>query len=248
MASDYPHLPNAPIVEALIDFRVRLPDGFDIEILRALHGEIEEDFPRVETQKLIEGRFHFSEEGVVTEGEKPAIRGFRMLSENGTDIVQFRRDGFTFSRLHPYTRWQTFFDHGWNLWKLYAGAADPGGVTRLATRFINRLKCPLEFDLEEYFRAPPEVPDGVPDALASFLYRYVLAPVDDVVANVTLTTERATAGQGFTSIVFDIDCYVGKGLGADEDLAIRATFAKLREMKNRIFFRSLTPTALEAFE
>lgn len=49
MASDYPHLPNAPIVEALIDFRVRLPDGFDIEILRALHGEIEEDFPRVET-------------------------------------------------------------------------------------------------------------------------------------------------------------------------------------------------------
>lgn len=248
MTSEYPHLPNAPIVEALIDLRVGLADDFDVEVLRALHEQIVTDFPRLETQQLIQGKLHFSASGIVAEDTEHAIRGFRMLSADGKDIVQFRRDGFTFSRLHPYTQWATFFDRSWDLWRLYARTVDPSGVTRLATRFINRLKCPLEFDLGEYFEAPPEVPDGVPDVFASFLYKYVLAPVDGITSNVTLTTERWTTGEDFTSVVFDIDCYVRKDLRADEDETLKSIFLKLREMKNRIFFRSLTPAALEAFK
>ena len=246
--TDYPYLPNAPIVEALVDLRVQLPAGFNVEVLRDLHGSVAATYPRVEAQRLLQGKLHFSREGMVAQGPSRAVLGFRMLSEDGRNVVQFRRDGFTFSRLRPYTEWPALYEEAWRLWELYREVAQPSGVSRLATRFINRLQCPPSFRLEEYFRAPPEIPAGVPNVMASFLYRYVLAPVDGITSNVTLATEPSAPGVGYTSVVFDIDCYVNKEFRPDEAERIASIFANLHDMKNRIFFSSLTDKAIDAFK
>lgn len=246
--TDYPHLPNAPVVEALVDLRVQLPTDFDVEVLRTLHGRVAATYPRIETQRLIQGKVQFSGAGMVAKGQSRTVLGFRLLSQDGKNVVQVRRDGFTFSRLSPYTDWSTLYEEAWRLWELYRESANPSGVSRLATRFINRLQCPPSFRLEEYFRAPPEIPEGIPDVMASFLYRYVLAPVGDITANVTLATEPPAPGAGYSSVVFDIDCYVSREFLPDEATDIGAVFAGLHEMKNRIFFSSLTDKAIEAFK
>ena len=67
MTSTYPHLPNAPIVEALIDFRVLLPGDFDLQKLAKIHELIAEDYPRIETQHLVQRKFQFT-------GEELAVR------------------------------------------------------------------------------------------------------------------------------------------------------------------------------
>lgn len=43
--SEHPHLVNAPIREALIDFRVRLPPAFSPETLLALTEELSAQYP-----------------------------------------------------------------------------------------------------------------------------------------------------------------------------------------------------------
>lgn len=242
-----PHLSRAPIVEALVDLRVRMRDDFDVAALRTLHGSIQDDYPVVEEQRLTEGRFQLGQGGIISAAQDRSLRGFRVKGDDGRNIAQFRIDGFTFSRLAPYESWNALFAEGWRLWETYRARSEPRGVTRLATRFINRLVLPDESRLEDIFTAPPDVPQGVPDTFASFLYRYVLTPTNGITSNVTMATEANAPGQESLSIVFDIDCYVQEDLAPDADEVIRGHFEDLREMKNRIFFRSLTPTALEAY-
>lgn len=59
---DYPTLPRAPIVEGLIDLRVRLPEGFDVRSLAAFDAEIAERYPHLEQQFVHEGKLRFTAE------------------------------------------------------------------------------------------------------------------------------------------------------------------------------------------
>jgi uncharacterized protein (TIGR04255 family) len=248
MPTVYPHLPNAPIVEAIVDLRVRPQEQFDVMGLKELHSAIAEDYPTVEEQRLMQGRFQFSEAGLVSAGHGRAIRGFRATGREGRNVVQFRIDGFTFSRLTPYQTWESLFGEAWRLWGMYRRLAQPRAVTRLATRFVNRLTFSEQLRLEDYFVASPDVPDGLPDEFVSFLYRYSLPPVDGVSSNVTLMSEASSPGRHEAAIVFDIDCFVQEDdLVADDDQRIMDHFGNLRDMKNRIFFKSVTQKALERF-
>lgn len=248
MTSQYPHLANAPIVEALIDLRVLLPEGFNVRQLKEVHGQVEAEYPKIETQHLMQGKFRFTGEELVAAGQDKTIRGFRILGDEGRNIAQFRRDGFTFSRLKPYQSWETLYNESLRLWRLYRDVAKPRGINRLATRFINRIHCPPEFELGEYFASPPQVPDGMPDVVTSFLQRYVLYPTEGVNANVTLATESSSGAQKQGSVILDIDCYASEDVAPDDDERIETIFLKLWGMKNRIFFSNLTPQAIKAFE
>ena len=74
--SEYPRLPRAPIIEGLVDLRVRLPEGFEVESLAEFDPIIAADYPKLETQLIIEGKLHFSpEKGLTGEGGASAIRG-----------------------------------------------------------------------------------------------------------------------------------------------------------------------------
>jgi uncharacterized protein (TIGR04255 family) len=53
-AKDYPHLSKAPIVEAVIDFRVKLPSDFKLEVFHPLRTQLAEDYPGFEEQQIIE--------------------------------------------------------------------------------------------------------------------------------------------------------------------------------------------------
>lgn len=100
------HLLPPPIEEALIDFRVALPEGADDKKLEALHSRIKDRYPTKKT--LHEGRlgirFDFATEEHRTTETQHTKLGFRYESENGRQIAQFRMNGFTYSELAPYTR------------------------------------------------------------------------------------------------------------------------------------------------
>jgi hypothetical protein len=60
MSDNFPHLANAPIVEAIVDIRVRLPDGFEVARFKDLHPQFQSDYPEVEDRKLVEHKFEQS--------------------------------------------------------------------------------------------------------------------------------------------------------------------------------------------
>ena len=249
-ADEYPHLSKAPIVEAVIDFRVKLPSDFKLELLHPLRALLAEGYPDVEEQQTIEQMIK-QEPGQAAEFSTrvSGIQGYRLRSKDSKNVAQLRRDGFTFSRLNPYTKWDEVFNEAWRLWRMYAETANPSEISRIAVRYINRMPLPLPFsDPSEYLNAPPVVAEGWPSNMRTFLSRIVLhEPESEVSLNITQALERQSPGeQANVALLFDIDAYQDVSLPAD-GVTMRERFVKLREMKNRVFFKGLTHKAIDLF-
>ena len=141
--NDWPHLPNAPIVEALIDLRVQLPDEFSIKELAPFRDGLHESFPIIRKRKQIHAQLTFSPSAPpAVRVESPKPDGYMLTSADGTEVVQGRLDGYTFSRLRPYRDWDSLRDSARKFWEIYCDVAHPTSISRLAVRYINRLELP----------------------------------------------------------------------------------------------------------
>ncbi len=240
---DYPYLTNAPIREALIDFRVRLgPRGHsDIwEDLTSVAASLEADYSAPNPIYKYRGRIEFGSGGPVSTQEGSNLVGQRLVSSNQRNVAQLRLDGFTFSRLPPYKSWDRLVADAWLVWERYRRGMAPLGVERVAVRFINRIPVQSFDKLGTMFRKGPRVPDGEVDKL---YYRYQLVPSGGVTAIVSLATEDADE----RAMILDIDCFVRKPLPLHTDI-LRRELSKLRSAKNRVFFCTLTEDAIARFQ
>ncbi len=246
---EYPQLSKAPIVEAVIDFRVTLPSDFKLDAFQPLRSQLAKDYPGFEEQQIVEQTIKQAPGSAAEVSTRfSGIHGYRLLSSDGKNVVQLRRDGFTFSRLNPYTRWDEVFAEAWRLWCMYIEAAGPLELSRIAVRYINRMLLPLPFsNPEKYLKAPPVTAEGWPTEMNSFLSRVVMTESEsDVSVTVIQAFEPQVPGQSGVALIFDIDAYADVSLPPD-DVTIRQRFGKLREMKNRVFFNGLTTKTIDLF-
>ena len=175
-----------------------------------------------------------------------SIAGYRYSSEDKLNIAQFRMDGFTFSRLEPYNNWDEMKAEAARLWKIYADAVSPDPITRVGVRYVNVLKLPLGTELAEYLTAPPVIPDGLDQELGSFLTRLgIHAPAFE--AHGFLTQAYEVAHDNYAPIVLDIDVFTVKHFDPGKDEFWRY-LDLLRDLKNNVFFESITEKSLELFQ
>lgn len=239
--------PNAPITEALLDVRARLPVQTTLADLAAFQDHIRDRFPETKERKFFRADFKL--------GPEPSA----LVSASGSDgyffecskekkIVQARLDGFTFNKLKPYENWESFRSEARELWTLYFKIANPTKVTRIALRYINRIEVPLPMkNFKEYFLTSPEVAPELPQGVAHFFMRLVI-PNDDIgaVAVITQTMEEPTA-DGKLPLILDIDVWQ-KTEYEGENAKMWDEFEKLRIFKNDVFFNTTTDKAKELFE
>jgi len=242
------HLKNAPITEAIIDFRVQARPDFHAENFAALKASIGTRFPNVVERRGFEATFGM----VKGKGQPPAVKelglqGYFFKSEDGKTIAQFRVDGFTFNRLQPYTTWAELFPQAIDLWQLYSETAKPVIATRLALRYINRLPLPSgRIEFETYLRTAPVVPPELPQNVSAFLTRITIHDAAQVSAHISQALEWDPQTQR-PSVILDIDAFK-EGEFAPSDQAITDTFETLHSLKNNIFFNSVTDECLRQFE
>lgn len=247
--SQVTRFPNAPITEALLDIRAKLPSEVSLAKLATFHDSVREQYPAKQERVRWQGGIHFEPGGI------PEIRpasggpdGYRFTSTDGKQIVQARLDGFTFNKLKPYDRWETFRDEARRLWQHYLSIVAPESVTRIALRYINRIEIPLPMrDFKDYILTTPEIAPGLPQRLDSFFMRLVIPdPKTGGVTIVTETTEPITDSAQSLPFILDIDVFHVAAFAA-KDEAIWEKFGQLRDLKNDIFFKSVTPRAKEMF-
>lgn len=247
--AEYSLLPNAPITEALIDIRIKAKEDFDIARFLTLHDAISDQYPKKKTRHKWEGRFEFKKgETPITAGTEK-IDGYIFTSADGKQIFQARIDGFTFNRLKPYDKWETFRDEAFRLWQLYKDLVSPE-IIRVAVRFINKIDIPLSpqavLDFDNYLTGGPIVPKGLPQGISSFLTRVVIRdPEIDASAIITQAFEQIIDPK-YVPIILDIDVFKQKETIKEEE-AWQA-LEKLRHFKNRIFFSSITDKTKELFQ
>jgi len=243
------HLKNAPIVEAIVDFRVKLPAKFKVQTFASIKEILGDSYPQMEERREFEAGIKIQGKRVEHIVEEKGLQGYFFKSSDGKNVAQFRKDGFTFSRLKPYTNWQDVSAEAKKLWRIYVDSTFPDiVVTRIAARYINQLDIPLPIkDLEKYLKAPPAIPQNAPQELHQFLTRVTIRdPKFDIMAHIIQALERSSK-RDCATVILDIDVFKQKESGFVE-LEIWQTFKQLRDLKNRIFFDSITEKTARLFE
>jgi uncharacterized protein (TIGR04255 family) len=157
-----------------------------------------------------------------------------------------RSNGLTVSRLQPYQDWDDLFSQTKLTWAKYLEICKPVGITRIATRFINRIDLPIDgLDFDEYLAAPPKIPAGLSNVLSEFLVRLVIPQGDTgIIVVLTQALESVNPDSRSVSVLIDIDAFKSVELDASSE-QLWEHFRELRDLKNRTFFGSITPKTLE---
>jgi uncharacterized protein (TIGR04255 family) len=242
------HLARAPIVEAIFDIRVSRAQGFDPLSLQDLARREGDRYPVVEEQRAFLAQLEVAPGRPPTAGTQDlGLDGFLLRAADALTLAQFRGDGFSFNRLRPYTAWEELLPEFERLWGVYREGSRPETITRVAVRFINRLVLPLHMaTFREYLTAPPMVPDEAPQAVTAFLSRVTVAdPERGLSAHIVQAMEPAP-GQSTVGVILDIDAFSQREhIPADEVLP---TFQQLRDLKNNVFFGSITEQTAEMYQ
>lgn len=241
--STWPNLSRAPVVEGLIDLRVERSQVVTLDALRSCADALAADFSSREEMRQFMGQFGISPDGDPSfAASAPAPRGLLLRSADGRWVAQFRLDGFTLSRLEPYTSWDELTKRAKDLWGKYAAVAQPQKIVRVAARFINRIPLPQGESFDKTFTTTFNIAASLPQAAAGFLLRVVI-PFEREQAIAIVTQALPENSQ---DCIFDLDAFAAVTEGFSESDAW-SKLEQLRNVKNRLFFESLTPDALMRF-
>jgi uncharacterized protein (TIGR04255 family) len=244
MARAREHLQNAPIVEAVIDFRVSRQEQVSAGTFADIGSSIGKQYKQTGSIQSLQTRFGIDDGKLLEPWQMQTDIGWRY--QTAREIGQFRTDGFTFSRIAPYTTWKEVSDEAFRLWKIYVDAAKPREVSRVAVRYINRMQLTAVKDLGEYLEAPPQLPDPIPQVIREFLTRVNVRDDKRIASAVIVQALEPTMDQETISLLLDIDAF-REVKEAPDDPALLSIFEQLRELKNAIFFASITEKIVEKY-
>jgi uncharacterized protein (TIGR04255 family) len=241
------HLARAPIAEALIDIRVQPRDGISGDSFNQAAEEVSSTYPVVQRIESLAATFGVQEGKPMAPDATYSQIGLFLKTSDERNIVQFRTNGFTFSRLPQYTSWDEMFPEARSLWREYCAAAKPRRVIRLAVRYINRLRLPLPLDLATYLSAPPTVPEGLPPVLRAYLTRLVLNDADTGNSVIVTQALEPSVDTDHLVLLLDVDAFRDVDLDPG-DSRLESILGMLRDLKNRVFFGSITEQTAEMYE
>ena len=169
------------------------------------------------------------------------IIGYRCISEDKKQIVQFRKNGFSFSRLEIYDGWDKNYKEAMKLWEKYCEVVKPTAITRVATRFINNFKIPHIFTKpEEYFEIYIQYNKNISPAWNQMSHRMLLSHTNGIKSHIVFDNIVNKENQ-FVDVLFDIDVFSDSlGLSPSETSILKNTFDQLRKIKNDIFEKGIT--------
>lgn len=243
------HLNNAPITEALVDLRFQSSRRIDAGLVETLKSRLDGSYVLKGPIRL--GEVNFGAAQTIEVKVATQELGVRFHSADEKFVAQFQHQGFTLSRLAPYTDWEHLKREAARLWPMYVEIAPPERVVQMACRYINNLSLPMRYgqDFSEFLTAAPDVPKALPQDVLSFVQRVVI-PYPEIKA-ITILTQllepNAAAAMDKVPVVLDIDVQCRQEYdpcGAE----MWQCLDRLRKLKNSAFFESITEAAAGLYE
>jgi uncharacterized protein (TIGR04255 family) len=249
LAEKFPHLPAAPIVEAVIHWAARpsppfVPDDFR----KPLQARLGSDYPKIHATNLLELKAQVAADGTSTQ-QRSRWRGFRLESADGRYIAQFNQDGMVFSRLQPYENWERFTAEGKRLWQTFCELGAITEIQRLGVRFINRIPISQIADAARVLQKPPQCLESLGLPLSGFLVTIKHdVPQHPFQVEIVETVQPASPPEvGGYGLILDIDVFTTQGFECNNDV-LDDHLTKMRWLKDKAFFALLTRDAITTFE
>lgn len=244
----FPNLSKAPIIEGLISLHGKVSTDVTLKDLARLTDHIGASYPVHKDLQEIRAEFRVGP-SAQSHAAHTVVVGYRYERQSPRFVVQAKVGELLISRLSPYNDWNELFTEAKSLWAVYCEVVKPEIVTRVATRFINRIELPLDgLDFDEYLAAAPVIPKGLPQTFNHFLTRIVV-PHEQSGADVAISQalDAPNAQTRKLPLILDIDVYKKVDLPVDST-EVWALLTTMRDVKNQAFFDSVTPKALELFQ
>jgi uncharacterized protein (TIGR04255 family) len=238
------HYDKAPIKEAIIDIQIEGSPSLTLAKFENLNAVPPQGYE--ERQKLMVGQLRGQlERGQLTATANQDQLGYAFIGGEKKHVVQFRVNGFTFSRLAPYQTWEQLRDEAKMLWKSYRQIVGALPVVRVGLRYVNQLDLPMPVrDFRDFIRSYPEISSDLTQQLAGF-FMQIQIPQDDIGAMLILNEAMVPpSGPNVVSVVLDIDVFK-QGLKLESDDEVWNTMEALRLRKNLVFEGCITNNTRE---
>jgi len=235
---------NAPITEAALDVRVRLPKDISLDVLETIRDET---YPALHRRPVkVEFRVGMSESDPLAAPKGEILNtplGFAYATEDRKQVFQIRTDGFTHNRLEPYVDWDSFSQEAKRLWARYVAVARPETIEILGLNYLNRILVPLGAPFEDYFRTYIQVAPDLPQTVNSYNLTFQLSwPGDEGILAFVGQSLAPPVKEGFAAMVLNIQAFTQLNKSASEvqEDDIWKTFNILRDVKNSVFESCIT--------
>ena len=242
-------LARAPLREAILDLRldVRGERSKDLDWLSTVRSNIAGEYPKAEEVSRLASVSNGGA-GVPFFGPPGEPGTLLCRSRDDRQAVQFSAAGFSFSRLNPYESWERLRDEAARLWTIYSAVTRPDSVRRVSLRYINEFRLAAGRAPDEYVgTAFVPTPPGLKVQVGGFLSRLLLRErAGGPLAWITQWLPDADSPDDSPRLILDIDAYRDFPQGIDVEQAWRC-LEELRDLKNRLFFSSITEEALREF-
>ncbi len=244
-------LPNAPIVEAVLDLDCDLPPGTKLSALEpAARERFGTHYPKFRAQLLHEHLIEAKPDALPSVSLRHHVGALQFLQDDERQLVQLRQAGFSFNRLAPYTCLDDYLPEIQRTWNAFVEMAAPLQLRGVRLRYINRILLPAEegkVRLEDYLKVAPTFPGDQVLNFVGFLNQYAaLEKETGHQVNLVLTSQPLEGSA--LPIIFD-NCVAAQ---AGEEVRdwdwILAKIQALRALKNRIFRNMITKKCLELFQ
>jgi uncharacterized protein (TIGR04255 family) len=232
---------RAPIIEAVID--IHFTDPLPKRELERLRDRFIRKYPSV----VSKDEFQFTIGETDTQSSRKHV-GYQLISKDGRDAVIIQFTSLTTSALPPYPGWDTLISTAKeNFGQLLKIAARPT-VTRIGSRFINRIDVPNKImhnsSVADLVRVGPAIPDGLASSINNYAFTVNLTEAQHGLGATINVGTQVPQLLGFFSLHLDIDVFI------DKEVPLRfeemwARFSDIREAKNRIFELSITDAVRE---
>lgn len=239
--SNLSRLKHPPIVEAVVDFDCDMPVNFDLASLQeTLAGALSSTYPQKQLIHQVGFKFQVNPTNPSSTAEQ-ALDALRFRNEEGNQIVQYRRTGFSFNRISPYT---SFDDHLLEIkerWMQFVELAKPVVLRTLRLRYINSLNIPIvsgEVDIVRYLNGAA-VLQGNGIASGEYLLQLNVTDESKLLEGVVVSNLQASSGS-HVPVVIDIAVQRGLDCELDDMRTIVESLNSLREFKNKIFASMIT--------
>ena len=231
---EFVSLSNAPIVEAVLQFNAPPSIAFQQAELKDLLAK-EFGGYKLHDQMQHETEFQSSADGNVAMHHRSQWDGFRLHSEDGKYICQWKRNCLIFSRLRPYENWPKLLEAAMPFWSAYRKYGEPTIIEGISVRFISQIPLKENERPSKYVQNVPVPLKGLGLRADAFFHQDTI-PLKGYPYEVRLIRAMQPAAEKTGSkrvLIVDIDVSTKDAVTFE---SLDQTLAELRYIKNKVFF------------
>lgn len=246
------HLPNAPILEALLDIRVVPRPDAKFEELASLRAHYRDKYPTDATKKQAGIQFEIDattpEVAAKVTRSEPQLTGIEFIGSDKRYRIQVALGEFTQNVLGKYADFESLLSEAIPSWEAYVEVMRPLSISRIALRYVNDLRLPRDMaKFEDYLAVMPSVPPKLPQTLSDFAFRMTLHKPEVGAKAIVNEVFQGVVEEKGVQVLLDIDAIQERQIDID-DRGLWDRFAALRQFKNDIFFEFVTERLLEKYQ